>query len=236
MAVGCHLGIEPEQVVAIGALLDLLELSDQAALDAQRPARKMRSTRETAKRTTFNRFAEAKTTAASLSTRIIFRNGVASWHANQAVVNGGQDPRKMANEIFRHDICRRMPHLTVDLLVAISGRVASAVNAVSRRRRGPKARVDRGCNPAILGHHGRRPAVTVRFSPPTLRGNAPPVTAVLDALKRERGCGSRCTRTSKMLRRRGNAQARAERRVCPSRITCEMYHKPSTGSRSFSCR
>ena len=87
VAVGCHLGIEPEQVVAIGALLDLLELSDQAALDAQRPARKMRSTRETAKRTTFNRFAEAKTTAASLSTRIIFRNGVASWHANQAVLD-----------------------------------------------------------------------------------------------------------------------------------------------------
>ena len=60
--------------------------------------------------------------------------------------------------------------------------MASAVNAVSRRRRGPKARVDRGCNPAILGHHGRRPAVTVRFSPPTLRGNAPPVTDQKDEM------------------------------------------------------
>ena len=40
----------------------------------------------------------------------------------------------------------------------------------------PPIPIDRDCNPAILGHHSRRPTVTVRFSPPTLRGNAPPVT------------------------------------------------------------
>ena len=48
------------------------------------------------------------------------------------------------------------PHLAVDLLVAKNGRAASPVKAASRRRRGPKARVDRACRLAILGHRGRR--------------------------------------------------------------------------------
>jgi hypothetical protein len=92
-------------------------------------------------------------------------------------VNGGQDPRKDGGaKIFGMTFANGLAAPCRRPLGGNQRRVASAVNAVSRRRRGPKARVDRGCNPAILGHHGRRPAVTVRFFPPTLRGNAPPVT------------------------------------------------------------
>ena len=44
----------------------------------------------------------------------------------------------------------------VEFLVANDGWVASPVKAVSRRRRGPQARLCRACHPAILGHRGRR--------------------------------------------------------------------------------
>src|SRR6516165_9041525 len=48
------------------------------------------------------------------------------------------------------------PRLAVEFLVANDGWVASTVKAVSRRRRGPQARLYRTCHPAILGHRGRR--------------------------------------------------------------------------------
>jgi len=48
------------------------------------------------------------------------------------------------------------PLLAVEFLVANDGGVASPVKAVSRRRRGPQARLYRTCYPAILGHRGRR--------------------------------------------------------------------------------
>ena len=83
--------------------------------------------------------------------------------------------QRWRSEIFRHDICRRIGRTLPSTSWWQSAAGWQRVNAVSRRRRGPKARVDRGCNPAILGHHSRRPTVTVRFCPPTLRGNAPPV-------------------------------------------------------------
>ena len=48
------------------------------------------------------------------------------------------------------------PLLAVEFLVANDGWVASPVKAVSRRRRGPQARLYRACDRAILGHRGRR--------------------------------------------------------------------------------
>jgi hypothetical protein len=48
------------------------------------------------------------------------------------------------------------PLLAVEFMVANNGWMASAVRAVSRRRRGPQANLYRTCHPAILGHRGRR--------------------------------------------------------------------------------
>src|SRR6516164_11174902 len=60
-------------------------------------------------------------------------------------VNGGL---KIA-ENQRFEIAPR-PHLAVDLMVANNGWTAYPVEAVSRRRRGPKARLYRVCRPAKL--------------------------------------------------------------------------------------
>ena len=57
------------------------------------------------------------------------------------------------SECFGIHLQTDWPHLTVDLLVAISGRVASAVNAVSRRRRGPIGLTD-----TVADWRGRRPS------------------------------------------------------------------------------
>ena len=46
--------------------------------------------------------------------------------------------------------------LAVERLVANDGWVTSRVKAVSRRRRGPQARLYRACHLAILDHRGRR--------------------------------------------------------------------------------
>src|SRR5215831_2001903 len=51
------------------------------------------------------------------------------------------------------------PEPAVDPMVANEGRAAGPVKAVSRRRRGPQARLDRACRPAILVHRGRLRAV-----------------------------------------------------------------------------
>ena len=92
-------------------------------------------------------------------------------------MNGGQDPRKVGGAKF-------FGMTFADGLAApyrrpLGGNQRPGGKRCQRRKppeAGLKARVDRVCNLVILGHHGRRPAVTVRFSPPTLRGNAPPVT------------------------------------------------------------
>src|SRR4249919_205731 len=70
------------------------------------------------------------------------------------------------------------PLLAVERLVANDGWVASRVKAVSRRRRGPQARLYRACHPAILDHRGRRLTTATLLPPPSLRGFTPPVTAV----------------------------------------------------------
>src|SRR5215468_4819776 len=71
------------------------------------------------------------------------------------------------------------PLFPVERLVANEGWVTSPVKAVSRRRRGPKARLYRACHPARLGHRGRRLATARPLRPPSLRGFTPPVTFVL---------------------------------------------------------
>src|SRR6516162_8510075 len=68
------------------------------------------------------------------------------------------------------------PLFPVERLVANEGWVTSPVKAVSRRRRGPKARLYRACHPARLGHRGRRLATARPLRPPSLRGFTPPVT------------------------------------------------------------
>jgi allantoinase len=69
------------------------------------------------------------------------------------------------------------PLLAVEFLVANDGWVASPVKAVSRRRRGPQARLYRACDPAILGHRGRRLATQAQ------PGVSKPGRSTLDALK-----------------------------------------------------
>ena len=59
------------------------------------------------------------------------------------------------------------PLLAVERLVANDGWVASRVKAVSRRRRGPQARLYRACHPAILGHRGRRLTTATLLPPPS---------------------------------------------------------------------
>ena len=54
------------------------------------------------------------------------------------------------------------PLCAVELLVANQGRLASPVKAVSRRRRGPQARLYRAGQAAIIGHRVRRLATTAR--------------------------------------------------------------------------
>jgi len=57
----------------------------------------------------------------------------------------------------------RRPHLSVDLMVANNGWTAGSVKAVSRRRRGPKARLYRVRRAAKLGHQvdgGQLPSAT----------------------------------------------------------------------------
>src|SRR5215471_3610961 len=68
------------------------------------------------------------------------------------------------------------PLFPVERLVANEGWVTSPVKAISRRRRGPKARLYRACYPARLGHRGRRLATARPLPPPSLRGFTPPVT------------------------------------------------------------
>jgi hypothetical protein len=51
---------------------------------------------------------------------------------------------------------RHQPYPTIELLVANDGRTACPVKAVSHRRWGPKASLDRACRLAILGHRVRR--------------------------------------------------------------------------------
>src|SRR5215472_2224311 len=68
------------------------------------------------------------------------------------------------------------PLFPVERLVANEGWVTSPVKAISRRRRGPKARLYRACHPARLGHRGRRLATARPLRPPSLRGFTPPVT------------------------------------------------------------
>ena len=67
--------------------------------------------------------------------------------------------------------------LAVERLVANDGWVTSRVKAVSRRRRGPQARLYRACHPAILDHRGRRLTPATLLPPPSMRGFTPPVTA-----------------------------------------------------------
>ena len=69
--------------------------------------------------------------------------------------------------------------LAVERLVANDGWVTSRVKAVSRRRRGPQARLYRACHPAILDHRGRRLTPATLLPPPSMRGFTPPVTQVL---------------------------------------------------------
>ena len=66
--------------------------------------------------------------------------------------------------------------LAVERLVANDGWVTSRVKAVSRRRRGPQARLYRACHPAILDHRGRRLTPATLLPPPSMRGFTPPVT------------------------------------------------------------
>ena len=68
------------------------------------------------------------------------------------------------------------PLLAVERLVANDGWVTSRVKAVSRRRRGPQARLYRACHPAILDHRGRRLTPATLLPPPSMRGFTPPVT------------------------------------------------------------
>ena len=68
--------------------------------------------------------------------------------------------------------------LAVERLVANDGWVTSRVKAVSRRRRGPQARLYRACHPAILDHRGRRLTPATLLPPPSMRGFTPPVTEV----------------------------------------------------------
>ena len=70
------------------------------------------------------------------------------------------------------------PLLAVERLVANDGWVTSRVKAVSRRRRGPQARLYRACHPAILDHRGRRLTPATLLPPPSMRGFTPPVTDV----------------------------------------------------------
>ena len=72
------------------------------------------------------------------------------------------------------------PLLAVERLVANDGWVASRVKAVSRRRRGPQARLYRACHPAILDHRGRRLTPATLLPPPSMRGFTPPVTLSRD--------------------------------------------------------
>ena len=75
--------------------------------------------------------------------------------------------------------------LAVERLVANDGWVTSRVKAVSRRRRGPQARLYRACHPAILDHRGRRLTPATLLPPPSMRGFTPPVTtgAVMEVTK-----------------------------------------------------
>ena len=66
--------------------------------------------------------------------------------------------------------------LAVERLLANDGWVTSRVKAVSRRRRGPQARLYRACHPAILDHRGRRLTPATLLPPPSMRGFTPPVT------------------------------------------------------------
>src|ERR1700686_3925106 len=68
------------------------------------------------------------------------------------------------------------PLFAIERLVANEGWVASPVKAVSRRRRGPQARLYRACPPAILGHRGRRLAAARPLRRHVLYGFAPPAT------------------------------------------------------------
>jgi Family of unknown function (DUF6151) len=88
---------------------------------------------------------------------------------------------KMAQrKILAWPLLGLQPLLAVERLVANDGWVASPVKAVSRRRRGPQARLYRTCHPAILGHRGRRLNTATPFPSPSLRGFAPPVTLLND--------------------------------------------------------
>ena len=69
--------------------------------------------------------------------------------------------------------------LAVERLVANDGWVTSRVKAVSRRRRGPQARLYRACHPAILDHRGRRLTPATLLPPPSMRGFTPPVTGTV---------------------------------------------------------
>ena len=83
--------------------------------------------------------------------------------------------------------------LAVERLVANDGWVTSRVKAVSRRRRGPQARLYRACHPAILDHRGRRLTPATLLPPPSMRGFTPPVTSGPPApfpAYRARECGS----------------------------------------------
>src|SRR5271168_3452932 len=76
------------------------------------------------------------------------------------------DPRKIRQ--WQERSRRHQPYRTVELLVANDGRTACPVKAVSLRRRGPKASLDRACRPAILGHRVRWLAVAENAENPSL--------------------------------------------------------------------
>src|SRR5271167_1610769 len=88
------------------------------------------------------------------------------------------DPRKWQERSRRHQ-----PYRTIELLVANDGRTACPVKAVSHRRWGPKASLDRACRPAILGH--RVPTAGRRTSRTAVAENAenPSLNSTVDCLK-----------------------------------------------------
>ena len=86
------------------------------------------------------------------------RAGIGFGRGHGISVNSGLK----IDESQRFEIAPR-PHLAVDLMVANNGWTAYPVKAVSRRRRGPKARLYRVRRAAKLGHQvdgGQLPSAT----------------------------------------------------------------------------
>ena len=119
--------------------------------------------------------------AASRMTRranalVLLDNG---WSCREVAKCGwlSESAQRWRSEKSWHGPCvSSQPLLAVERLVANDGWVASRVKAVSRRRRGPQARLYRACHPAILDHRGRGLTPATLLPPPSMRGFTPPVT------------------------------------------------------------